>query len=254
MSKCGYIKLYRKTLENPVVMKDADHLAIWCWLLMTVTKFPRDVLFDGGTITLQPGQWTTGRKIIASELHISESKVYRTLKLFESEQLIEQQTDRKCTLITIVNWDKYQESEQGTEQQVNNERTTSEQQVNTKQESKEREKVKKGKKDIYSRERIEIVNYLNELCGTSYRPDTKDTVKLINARLDEKFTVDDFKTVIYKKAKQWKDDAKMVKFLRPETLFGNKFEGYLNEKTVATGIDRWDIADEPSMDWSDLFG
>lgn len=86
-------------------------------------------------------------------------------------------------------------------------------------------------KDIYSPADAEqIVSYLNEMCGTSYKANTKKTVDLIKARMNEGFTVEDFKTVIYKKAKQWINDPKMCKFLRPETLFSNKFEGYLNEK------------------------
>ena len=86
----------------------------------------------------------------------------------------------------------------------------------------------------------EIVNYLNEMCGTAYKPGTRKTKDQINARLKEGFTVDDFKTVIYKKAKQWMNDPKMCKYLRPETLFSTKFESYLNEKTAPNLFERWD--------------
>lgn len=96
--------------------------------------------------------------------------------------------------------------------------------------------------NIYCRECVEIVNYLNEMCGTSYRTNTHKTKNLIRARINEGFTVDDFKTVICKKAKQWKDDPKMCKYLRPETLFSNKFEGYLNEKTALTFEERLGMA------------
>lgn len=74
----------------------------------------------------------------------------------------------------------------------------------------------------------EIINYLNMVLGTGYRYTTKKTQDCIKARLNEKFTVDDFKTVIDKKAKEWLG-TEMEKFLRPETLFGNKFEEYLNQ-------------------------
>ena len=57
---------------------------------------------------------------------------------------------------------------------------------------------------------------------------------MIKARLDEGYTVDDFKTVIDKKVKAWKDDPKMSAYLRPETLFRpSHFESYLNE--IETG-------------------
>ena len=127
----GFLKLYRQTLENPTVMKDADHLAIWVWLLMNAKFAPSDDYFGGERITLQPGQLITGRKKIASVLGCSESKVQRVLKCYESEHMIKQRTDRQGRLITIVSWDEYQVSEQPSAQRVNNERTTSEQRVNT---------------------------------------------------------------------------------------------------------------------------
>ena len=132
----GYLKLFRQTKNNPVVMKDADHLAVWIWLLMEAVFRPTDVVFKGKRITLQPGQMTTGRKVIAEQLRISESKVQRILTCFENEHQIEQRTDHQCRLITIVSWEKYQVSEQPNEQRVNNDRTTSEQRVNTKEEYK----------------------------------------------------------------------------------------------------------------------
>ena len=79
-----------------------------------------------------------------------------------------------------------------------------------------------------------IVEYLNEKAGTSYKPNSKNTVKHINARLTDGFTVDDFKTVIDKKCAEWKG-TDMEQYLRPETLFGTKFESYLNAKINAKG-------------------
>lgn len=76
----------------------------------------------------------------------------------------------------------------------------------------------------------EIVSYLNEKVGSKYRPSTEATQKHINARLEEKFTIDDFKAVIDKKADEWLG-TDMQKFLRPQTLFGTKFESYLNQPT-----------------------
>lgn len=77
----------------------------------------------------------------------------------------------------------------------------------------------------------EIVQYLNDRCGTRYRYQTKGTQVHISARLKEGYTVDDFKTVIDKKFMEWYG-TDMEKFLRPETLFAGKFESYLNQKIV----------------------
>lgn len=76
----------------------------------------------------------------------------------------------------------------------------------------------------------EIVAYLNEKTGSKYRPNTEATKKHINARLEEGFTVEDFKTVIDIKVDEWMGNKEMQKFLRPQTLFGTKFESYLNQQ------------------------
>lgn len=78
---------------------------------------------------------------------------------------------------------------------------------------------------------VEIVNYLNDVCGSSYRSTSKKTQSLIKTRLIEGFTVDDFKTVIDTKAREWLR-TEQAKYLRPETLFGTKFEGYLQQGKV----------------------
>ncbi len=75
----------------------------------------------------------------------------------------------------------------------------------------------------------EIIFYLNKKTGKHYKVKTPKTVRLIRARLKEGFTVEDFKAVIEKKCDDWLGNEKMERYLRPETLFGTKFEGYLNE-------------------------
>lgn len=75
----------------------------------------------------------------------------------------------------------------------------------------------------------EITLYLNQKAGTSYRASSKKTKSCIHARLSDGFTVDDFKTVIDKKCAEW-IGTEFEKFLRPETLFGTKFESYLNAR------------------------
>lgn len=77
----------------------------------------------------------------------------------------------------------------------------------------------------------DIVTFLNSMVGSNYKSTTSKTRKLIAARLAEGFTIDDFKAVITKKAKEWQG-TDMAQYLRPETLFGTKFEGYLNQPEV----------------------
>lgn len=75
----------------------------------------------------------------------------------------------------------------------------------------------------------EIINYLNEKADRQFKSTTSKTQSLIRARFNEGWGVDDFKTVIDKKTKEWLGDSKMENFLRPQTLFGTKFESYLNQ-------------------------
>lgn len=72
-----------------------------------------------------------------------------------------------------------------------------------------------------------VIEHLNSKAGTSYRASAQATQRHINARIAEGFTLDDFKTVIDKKCAEWLS-SDMAKYLRPETLFGSKFESYLN--------------------------
>ena len=112
MKIAGWISLHRKVLDNPIVCKDSDHLAVWIYLLLNVTHQERDTVFKGKRITLLPGQQLFGRQAISQCLKISESKVQRILKTFEREQQIEQQTGNKNRLISILNWTMYQNPEQ----------------------------------------------------------------------------------------------------------------------------------------------
>ena len=93
-------------------------------------------------------------------------------------------------------------------------------------------------RDIYTTSRNstrvpykEIIDYLNEKTGRNYKHKAKINQRVIKARMNEGYTLEDFKTVIDKKSVEWNDDVKMKEYLRPETLFGTKFDRYLNEET-----------------------
>ena len=106
----------------------------------------------------------------------------------------------------------------------------------------------------------EVVQALNETVGSHYRPTSNATRKHVLARLREGFTVEECKEVIRKKSEEW-GGTEMAKYLRPETLFGSKFEGYLNapedpkakeraEKARADAEWRKSI-DEKCADWDE---
>lgn len=78
----------------------------------------------------------------------------------------------------------------------------------------------------------EIIDYLNQKTGKHFRKSIANTTRYINERIKEGFTVDDFKAVIDKKVIEWGKDERMKQYLRPQTLFGTKFESYLNQDLV----------------------
>lgn len=104
-------------------------------------------------------------------------------------------------------------------------------------------------RDIPSRETARLViSHLNEVAGTSFRANSDKALKHIGARLNDGFSADDMISVIDRKCSQWLG-TDMAKFLRPETLFGPKFEGYLNEPTPNTqGGDPDDYYDFSALD------
>ncbi|APT17172.1 conserved phage C-terminal domain-containing protein [Staphylococcus epidermidis] len=83
----------------------------------------------------------------------------------------------------------------------------------------------------------DVIDYLNQRTGKNYKSTTKKNQTVIRARSDEGFSLDDFKRVIDNKVAEWKG-TKMEKYLRPETLFGTKFEGYLNQELQPSGMNQ----------------
>jgi uncharacterized phage protein (TIGR02220 family) len=81
----------------------------------------------------------------------------------------------------------------------------------------------------------DVINYLNEKANTNYYSSSKATQAKITARINDGFTLENFETVIEKKVAEWKG-TEFEKYLRPETLFGAKFEGYLNAKAVKAKV------------------
>lgn len=107
--------------------------------------------------------------------------------------------------------------------------------------------IEKNKEEKILNENIKcIIDYLNESIGSKYRYNNKTTIKLIKARFKDGYKLDDFYDVIDKKVKDW-FNSEMQKYLRPETLFGNKFENYLNQKSF-TGKPKYSYSSKPTFD------
>lgn len=91
--------------------------------------------------------------------------------------------------------------------------------------------------DDVDKSHFEIIEYLNLKTGSKFKPTTKPYVQAIRSRLKEGYTVDDFKTVIDKKCREWKG-TKLEKYLTPKTLFApSHFDTYLNSNEMASMTD-----------------
>ena len=147
----GWLKLYRSILDS-AVFQDAEILKVWIWLLCNVAFEQHDTICYGKVITLKPGQIATGRKKIAQCTDLNENKVYRALNTLKSLGNIEIKATNKYSIITVVNWDKYQEEngKRTTSEQQNNSRpTTEEQQGNNKRTQHKNGNNGKNEKEIY---------------------------------------------------------------------------------------------------------
>ena len=138
----GYIKTFR-SLEDWVLYKDSEAVHLLTHLMIKAQHKDTKIDHYGKPFTIKAGQLLTGRKKLHDETGINESKIQRLLVKLENFGEIEQQTNNKDRLITLVKWEQFQSEPSkrtANEQQVNNKRTTSEQQVNTKQECIKNEK------------------------------------------------------------------------------------------------------------------
>lgn len=74
---------------------------------------------------------------------------------------------------------------------------------------------------------IKVIEYMNQVLGSKYKSSTKSHIQNINARIEEGHSLEDLKMVIESKKIEWGKDPNMAQYLRPQTLFGSKFNGYL---------------------------
>lgn len=159
-------------------------------------------------------QFKTTVQTISRKLGILEEKNYIKIKYDKLGCLVKNREIRLTKMITTVNKNDNRTINKNVKE--NNISISNNTSINN--------------KEIYKESIEKIINYLNNKIDTHYKTTTPKTKQLITARLNEGFTVEDFIKVIDNKYSTWFKDKKMCTYLRPETLFGTKFENYLNEK------------------------
>ena len=117
------------------MLRNHSLFTLWVYCLLKANHKPNTFIWNGEKVTIQRGQFISGRKEIAKDLNMNESCTYRNLKKLEKLGNVNIKSNNKFSLITVCKYNTYQtstlQSEQHFEQQVNNKRTTSEQQTNT---------------------------------------------------------------------------------------------------------------------------
>ena len=141
----GWIKLHRKILQSPV-FGDSKKLKLWMLLLLKGTHSDRKQYIGNQVVNLKQGQFVTGRESLALEYNrgekpsgrMSEQTLWRWMKMFEKEQMLNIKSTTKYSVITITNWNYHQQGEQ----QVFNNQTAHEQQSNTNKNVENKENLK----------------------------------------------------------------------------------------------------------------
>ena len=196
-------------------------------------------------------------KMLATIFRMKESTVTMAMKTFEDFGMVEVVDG----VITIPNWNKHQtldayERKKMRDRLYQAERRANQRALISKSSDSQAtpssyvaisEEDKEIDKELHS----SVIAYLNEKSGKNYRSGSDKTRKHIHARASEGFNLEDFKTVIDSKCTEWMG-TDYEKYIRPETLFGPKFEGYLNAAPkapiqdtgyiIAPSEDPWEVA------------
>lgn len=228
----GWVKLWRKTLDSRI-FQDSELLKLWIWCLLKANHKLNWCSVNTGRgqtqIQVNPGQFVFGRNSAAKQLQMKPTTIRKRILKLKSMGNCDIQSDTHYSIVTICNWDKYQneffEKEQPKGQPSDRQVTGKGQPSDTNKNDKNVKNEKNEKKKrIYSRDVQQVLDYLNEKKGSNYRDGSK-----IKDRLKDGNTIEECLKVIDNK---FLDDyfISNPKYLNPETLFRkSNFDKYLND-------------------------
>ena len=215
---------------------------IWDWLLKetnhTEKKLDGIIIKRGQLVRtfkdIQEGlKWMIGYR----KMTYKKWQCENAMKFLRKRGMITTMKTTRGVLVTVCNYSFYQDPKNYESNTRADTRTTVNKQLTDtiNKNDKKDKNGKKKKREILKRKCELVISYLNEKTGRvgdeCFDSTNKSIMGFINARFNEGRTVKDLITVIDKKVKDWLSDEKMVKFLRPSTLFNReKFENYLREK------------------------
>jgi len=215
MNYSGWLRFYRKQWGN-WVSEDKPFCKGYAWTYLYSEANWVNEIWAKENIEIKRGQFPTSVNKLSQDWGWSRGKVNTFLTRLKNDRMIDIEKTTRYIVVTIINYELYQLKEGEPDINLTQKRHKTEHTIRSKE-------VKNLKEVRY------IVEFLNSTLNSSFRWQTEKTQKFIEARLNEKFLLNDFELVIVDRAREWRDDKGMKRFLRPETLFGTKMEGYLQE-------------------------
>ena len=216
----GYVKLYRK-IKNTSVWCDSDKLKLWIYCITEATHDSRTILVGNQKIELKRGQFTTGRykleddfnKGVKPKKRVDGSTLFRWLKLFEECGMLHIKSTNKYSIVTVVNWDKYQIDEQ----QTNNKCTSVEHQLNNScTQYKNVKNVKNIKKEINKEKKDEFYTMVHSYTeNEELRKSLAEFVEMRSSNKKDKgmFTLNALKKNLNKLSKLSANDEEKIKIV-----------------------------------------
>ncbi|MGJ0706647.1 conserved phage C-terminal domain-containing protein [Enterococcus avium] len=229
MASKGWVSIYRELLDKAIWIESTpEQKTILITLLLMANHAPKKWEWKGEVYELQPGQFITSLDSIVKKAgkQISVKNVRTAIIRFEKMGFLANESTNKNRLITIANWGFYQGDEgrygQAIGQAAGKQPATNNNVNNVNKEysgfPEEKEPSIPFKK---------IIDYLNQQTGKKFR-NVASNQKFIKTRWNEGYRLEDFQKVVDIKLSQWKN-TDYEKYLQPSTLFGTKFDQYLNE-------------------------
>ena len=275
----GWVKIHR-SIQDHWIWEDPVKLKWWLDLIMMANHQENKILINGELVIVSSGERHTSEDKLATRWGVSRNTVRKFLTLLEKDGMISMKKSRQTgTTYKVLNYNVYQgfseekkhqtaqRIEHQTAQQKDND-LNNELHINKNEKNEKNEK----KKDIVEQELDpipyrEIIDYLNQKAGKSFKHSAAGNKKVIKARWNEGYKLDQFKRVVDNKCQDWLNDEKMSQYLQPSTLFGNKFDQYLNQRKgnsngapqkseealMMDELSRRRMADMPKVDPSEFF-
>jgi len=170
----GWVKVHRKILESPV-FENPNLFAVWIYCLMRATYKSRKVLSKKKEMTLLPGQFLTGRAAGARDCKMAPSTFWDAIQTLKSLEMADIRSDSLGSLITIVNWERYQGSDDEPDSDFDSQPTALRQRSDTNKKDKKEKNVIKGRK-------TDLVERPKDSVGEEYKSRWNRFVEICNAR------------------------------------------------------------------------